>query len=136
MSTGPATDPLSGAADRLRHAHSARLTSWVTIGQVALGDEDVNARGVTDFETLQTRVWQTKIPPAVLRDGAAKAKSSKNPFSRLTVTAGVRAMQRGSADQPRELFYSEANRWQATGSDEHWQTSAARAAPNRIPASG
>lgn len=65
---------LRGAGSRLRAARSARLTSWVTIGQVALGDEDVNARGVTDFETLQTRVWQTEVASAVLRDGAVKAK--------------------------------------------------------------
>ncbi len=121
MSNGPKTNLLAGAAARLREAGSARLISWVTIGQVARGDEDVNARGVTNFEALQTRVWQKKVPSAVLRDGAVKAKSSRNPLNRLIVTAGVRALQHGSAGEARELFYSEGSCWQATGSDEPWR---------------
>ncbi len=121
MRNGPMTDVLRGAGSGLRVARSARLTSWVTIGRVALCDEDVNARGVTDFEALQTRVWQKKVASAVVRDGAVKARSSKNPLNRPIVGAGVWLLQRGSADQARELFYSDSNRWEATGSDRHWR---------------
>lgn len=42
-------------------------------------------------------------------------------MTKLTVSAGVWALQRGAADQARELFYSDGSRWQQIGSDLPWR---------------
>jgi hypothetical protein len=113
------------AADRLRDEGSADFVSWVTLGEAELTDQDINARGTTDFCTVETRTMQQPVASAVLRDGQLKAAMSRNPLSKLLVAGGVHVMKHLNSERPRDYFYVDANRWQHDPATDQWRLSLA-----------
>lgn len=109
------------AIGRLREERSASFVPWVSIGEVDLDDGDVTARGTTDFVSLTTRCSQQRVASAIIRDGALKARTARNPLDKLVVTAGVWALRRGRFDRSDDCFYAAAQQWQR-GSGNSWTT--------------
>ena len=111
---GGHSDAVVRAVGRLVEGRSARFVSWVSIGEVELAEEDVHARGSTDFVSLETRASQPAIASAVLRDGDEKVRSARNPLYKLALGGAWWGVKQLRPTDLRDFFDTEGQRWHQT----------------------
>ena len=83
----------------------------MTVGDEPLADRDVDARGVTSFHGSETRATQLAVSAAVLRAGALKARTSRNPLDWVLVGGVTSLLKRSESGRWHDYFYAEANQW-------------------------
>jgi hypothetical protein len=102
---------LRKANERLRVERSARCFNGMTIGDRPMTDADLDARGVTDFERLQTRVSQRSISAAVVEQNETAIQNGG--LGRKLVGLGLRRLF--NAGQPvdvwQEVFHEQGREW-------------------------